>query len=171
VFIDQKRRSMAMPITNRTLPGGTVLAGRYKGQTYRCTVLEHEGKLAFSLDDNSIHPSLSAAASKVMGGVSANGWRFWSLESDLPAKDEKPGKQEKALKARTERIATKMVKVIRKLPNQRGVPEGSMKFWCSGCMKAFVAETTLIPETCPEGHAAEMADEFAGVPKEAAERD
>lgn len=60
-----------------------------------------------------------------------------------------------------------MVKVIKKLPNQRGVPEGSMKFWCSSCMKAFVAETTLIPDACPEGHARETADEFEGAPNEA----
>ena len=75
-----------MPITDRNLPAGAVLVARYKGQTYRCTVLEHEGKLAFSLDDNSIHSSPSAAASKVMGGASANGWRFWSLEGELTEK-------------------------------------------------------------------------------------
>jgi len=155
-----------MPITNRNLPAGTVLAGRYKGQTYRCTVLENEGRLAYSLEDNSIHPSPSAAASKVMGGTSANGWRFWSLEGDLP---EKSSKTVKAETAKTPSIATKMVKVIKKLPNQKGVAEGSTKFFCSGCMKAFVAQTTLVPEQCPEGHAREMADEFAGMPKEAAE--
>jgi hypothetical protein len=158
-----------MPITNRNLPAGTVLAGRYKGQTYRCTVLEHEGKLAFSLDDDSIHPSPSAAASKVMGGTSANGWRFWSLEGDLPEKPAKDEKPAKAGKAAPVSIATKMVKVIKKLPNQKGVPEGSTKFFCSGCMKSFIAETALIPEQCPEGHNREMADEFAGTPPEAAE--
>ena len=155
-----------MPITNRNLPAGTVLAGRYKGQTYRCTVLENGGRLAYSLEDNSIHPSPSAAASKVMGGTSANGWRFWSLEGDLP---DKATKTVKAETPKTASIATKMVKVIKKLPNQKGVAEGSTKFFCSGCMKAFVAETTLIPEQCPEGHTREMADEFAGVPREAAE--
>src|SRR5678815_4236255 len=122
---------MAMPITNRNLPAGSILAGRYKGQTYRCTVLENEGRLAYSLEDNSIHPSPSAAASKVMGGVSANGWRFWSLESDLPPK---PSKAEK--KTAAQPIATKMVKIIKKLPNQKGVAEGSTKFFCSACMKA-----------------------------------
>jgi hypothetical protein len=95
-----------------------------------------------------------------------NGWRFWSLESDLP---EKPEKAEKAEKARPTSIAMKMVKVIKKMPNQKGVAEGSTKFWCSACMKAFIAETTLVPEQCPEGHAREMADEFAVVPQEASE--
>lgn len=154
-----------MPITNRNLPAGTVLTGRYKGQTYRCTVLEDEGKLTFSLEDNSIHPSPSAAASRVMGGVSANGWRFWTVESDLREKAARADNAEKHPVGKT--VATRVVKVIKKLPNQKGVPEGNTKFWCSGCMKAFVAETTLIPETCPGGHAREAADEFASVPKEA----
>lgn len=156
-----------MVIENRNLAAGTVLAGRYKGTRYECTVLEAEGKTAYSLEDGSIHPSPSAAASKVMGGGSVNGWRFWSLATEV---EEKPAKAEKAPKAaKTESIATKMVKVIKKLPNQKGVPEGSTKFFCSGCMKAFIAQTTNVPETCPEGHARETADEFAGVPKEAAE--
>ena len=139
---------------------------RYKGTRYECTVLEADGRKAYSLEDGSIHPSPSAAASKVMGGTSANGWRFWSLATELP---EKPVKAEapKAGKTKSEPIATKMVKIIKKLPNQKGVAEGSTKFFCSACMKAFVAETTLVPEKCPEGHAREMADEFAGVPKEA----
>jgi hypothetical protein len=163
-----------MPITHRNLPAGATLVARFKGQTYRCTVLENEGKLAYSLEDNSIHPSPSAAASKVMGGTSANGWRFWSLEGDLPEKPatvEKPPKTNTAVKAEPASIATRMIKVIKKLPNQKGVPEGSTKFFCSGCMKAFVAEGNSIPQSCPEGHAREMADEFAGVPKEAAETD
>lgn len=154
-----------MPITNRNLPAGATLVARYKGQTYRCTVLENEGKLAFTLEDNSIHPSPSAAASKVMGGTSANGWRFWSLEGDLP---ETPAKAEKATKAKDSSVATKLVRTIKKMPNQKGVPEGSAKFWCSCCMKSFVAEGNAVPETCPEGHAKEQADEFAAVPKEAA---
>lgn len=152
-----------MTIENRNLEAGTILAARYKGKRYECTVLESEGMKAYSLQDNSIHRSPSAAASKIMGGASVNGWRFWSLASEL---GEKPAKETKPAPTS---IATKMVKVIRKMPNQKGVAEGSTKFWCSGCMKAFVAETTLVPEACPEGHAREMADEFAGVPKDAPE--
>jgi hypothetical protein len=41
--------------------------------------------------------------------------------------------------------------------------------WCSACMNAFVAERTLVPEQSPQGHAREMADQLAGVSKEAAE--
>ena len=59
--------------------------------------------------------------------------------------------------------------MIKKLPNQKGAPEGSTKFWCSACMKSFVAEGTAIPETCPEGHVKEQTDDFAGKPTEAPE--
>ncbi len=150
-----------MTIENRNLEAGTILAARYKGKQYECTVLESEGMKAYSLEDGSIHRSPSAAASKLMNGASVNGWRFWSLAADL---QEKPAKETKPAPTN---IATKMVKVIKKMPNQKGVAEGSTKFWCSSCMKGFVAETTLVPESCPEGHPREMADEFAEEPKEA----
>ena len=149
-----------MVIENRNLAAGTILAGRYKGKRHECTVLESEGVKAYSLEDGSIHKSPSAAASKLMGGGSVNGWRFWSLAADL---QEKSAKETKTAPTS---IATKMVKVIKKMPNQKGVAQGSTKFWCSSCMKSFVAETTLVPEACPDGHARETADEFA-VPKEA----
>ncbi len=148
-----------MVIENRNLEAGTILAGRYKGKHYECTVLESEGVKVYSLEDGSIHKSPSAAASKLMHGASVNGWRFWSLAT---GGDEKPARGAKPTKS----IATKTLKVIKKMPNQKGVAEGSTKFWCSGCMKAFVAESLLPPETCPEGHARELADEFAGVPTE-----
>ena len=140
-----------MVIGNRNLEAGTLLAGRYKGKRYECTVLESEGVKAYSLEDGSIHKSPSAAASKLMDGASVNGWRFWSLAIE--------GEEKPAREAKPTSLATKTVKVIKKMPNQKGVPEGSTKFWCSGCMKAFVAETTLVPEQCPEGHARDTADE------------
>lgn len=154
-----------MPINDRNLPAGTVLAGRYKGQTYRCTVLEHEGALAFALEDNSIHKSPSAAASKIMNGASVNGWRFWSLEGELPEAASKADKP-----ATTKGVATKLVRQIKKLPNQKGVPEGMTKFHCSACMESFLSETAE-PETCPAGHPRETADEFAATPKDAASAD
>ena len=150
-----------MVIEDRNLAAGTILAGRYKGKQYECTVLESEGVKAYSLEDGSIHKSPSAAASKLMDGASVNGWRFWSLAGETeakPAKAERPAKKASA--------TIRVEKVIKRVPNQKGVPEGSTKWWCSACMKAFVAEGTVIPEACSEGHAREVADEFAGVPKE-----
>ncbi len=151
-----------MVIGNRNLAAGTVLAGRYKGTRYECTVLESEGVKAYTLEDGSIHRSPSAAASKLMDGASVNGWRFWSLTTEVEAKPEKEAKP--AAKAAS--VATKVVRVIRKMPNQKGVAEGSTKWWCSGCMKAFVTESVELPEQCTEGHLKEQTDEFAPVPAE-----
>jgi hypothetical protein len=152
-----------MVVENRDLAAGTVLSGRYKGKRYECTVLESDGVKAYALEDGSIHKSPSAAASKLMGGASVNGWRFWSIAGEAepePIKADKP--------ARATAAATKLVKIIKRVPNQRGVAEGSLKWWCAACMKAFVAAGNTIPETCPEGHAREAAEEFARVPEEEA---
>ena len=146
-----------MPIKHRNLSAGTVLAGRYKGKTYRCTVQERDGELVFALDDNSIHRSASAAASKAIGGGSVNGWRFWTLEEDPTEKAVKTPKRSSGGKA----ASTKVVKVIKRVANQKGVPEGSTKWWCSACMKGFVAEGEAVPEICLEGHPRESTDEIA----------
>ena len=86
---------MALP--NRDLKVGTKLEARYKGQVYRAEVAAGEdGKLAYRLEDGQEFTSPSAAGSAVMGGVACNGWRFRSLEGDLPAKAEKPKREAKA---------------------------------------------------------------------------
>ena len=144
-----------MPITDRNLPAGAVLAGRYKGQTYRCTVLEHEGELAYSLDDNSIHGSVSAAASAVMGGASVNGWRFWSIEGEEPVT---PPKEQEAKEASP---AKRVFKNLKRTPNQKGVEEGQERWFCSACQKGFTVPAKTTPEACPEGHPAEVEDELA----------
>jgi len=152
-----------MAIENRDLTAGTILVGRYKRTTYRCTVLEVDGRKAYSLEDGSIHNSPSAAASKLMKGGAVNGWRWWTAEADFVDKPPKPLKATTA----TTSVATKLMRVIKRIPNQKGVDEGFTKWHCSACMESFVAEGTTLPAACPKGHAAESADELAGAPKEA----
>ena len=77
-----------------------------------------------------------------MKGVACNGWRFWSLEGELPEKKEKTTTSGKG----------KQVKLIKRVPNQKGVDEGQMKWFCSSCMKSFVTDSTDEPDSCPEGH-------------------
>jgi hypothetical protein len=144
-----------MTIEDRNLAPGTVLAGRYRGTIHTCTVVESEGKTAYALDDGSIHSSPSAAASKLMGGKSVNGWRFFSLADDLP--EGRKAKPEG--KASAPRVA-KTVTVIKKVPNQRGVPEGQVRYHCSACMESWFSEDTD-PQVCPKGHARVSPDEFA----------
>ena len=150
-----------MPITDRNLGAGTKLVATYKKERFECLVLEdHEGNLGFELirvsdgQAGEIYKSLSAAGSAVMGGVACNGWRFWTPEGEV-----KPPSEPKAKTAKTKKGA--LLKQIRRVPNQKGVPEGSTKWFCSACMKGFVAEWTTDPETCPEGHAREVEDTLA----------
>ena len=144
-----------MPITDRNLGAGTKLLATYKKQQHIVLVLEdHEGKLGFELDGGTIYKSLSAAGSAVMGGVACNGWRFWTPEGEV-----KPLSEPKPKAAKVKRNG--LLKQIRKVPNQKGVPEGSTKWFCSACMKGFVAEGTTDPEACPEGHPREVEDTLA----------
>jgi len=67
-------------IENRNLEVGTRLVANYKKAQYVCVVgKDEEGKLSFEVDGK-VFKSPSSAASHVMGGQAANGWRFWSVE-------------------------------------------------------------------------------------------
>ncbi len=95
-----------------------------------------------------------------MGGTACNGWRFWSVEGDEPARPE-PKAEKKARAGAKATGKPAVFKQIRRVPNQRGVPEGQTKFFCSACMNGFVADGGELPTACPEGHPAEVEDELA----------
>ncbi len=167
-----------MVIENRELVGGEEFVARYKGAEHRVLVLGDEATgFGFEVDgDGKIHRSLSAAGSAVMGGPACNGWRFWSRAGELPAgrvkaepkaspkpkADDAADGEASAPRAAKERKPSVM-KVIRRIPNQKGVEEGHTKFFCSACMASFVIEGATEPETCPKGHAKLQADELAQV--------
>jgi len=76
---------------NRKLEVGTTLVARYKKEEHQAEVVAGEGdKTLIRLADGREFTSVSAAGSAVMGGVACNGWRFWSLQGEQPAKAEKP---------------------------------------------------------------------------------
>jgi hypothetical protein len=93
-----------------------------------------------------------------MGGVACNGWRFWSPEGELK---ERPATEPRAKANGRSRTAT--VGNLKKIPNQKGVPEGQAKWHCSSCQKSFLAPAATEPESCPEGHARLVEDELAPV--------
>ena len=131
-----------MSIENRKLEPGTRLSARYKKQVYTTEVVETPEGLRFRLEDGREYKSPSAAGKAVVGGA-CNGWRFWSLEGEEPAtREEKPQAAEGNGKEH---------KLISRVPNQKGVPEGQTRYFCNACMKSFFTEGT--PERCPEGHA------------------
>ena len=132
-----------MALENRSLEAGTRLVARYKDQTYSAEVVHTEDGLRYRLEDGREFKSPSAAGSAVMGGVACNGWRFWSLEGQEPARKEpKANGKGKRSKFRT----------IKKLPNQQGLEEGQVRYFCSACQKSFLVEDGQEPEACPEGH-------------------
>ena len=135
-----------MAIENRDLPAGTRLVANYKKQRYVCVVeAGEEDKLVFALEDGRRYKSPSSAASAVMGGSAANGWKFWSLEGDAPKTEatEKPTKETKA----------KAFELFKRVPGT-GLEEGQYRIWCQACQKSFVT-TEAEPEACPEGHRAD----------------
>src|SRR5262245_5614900 len=98
--LDSHERRSAVAIDGGlrdTLKVDTVLVARYKGAEYRAEVFtDDEDKTRYRLADGREFKSPSAAASAVMGGIAANGWRFWSLEADKPATVAKPTPVKKA---------------------------------------------------------------------------
>jgi hypothetical protein len=135
-------------IENRNLLQGTRLVASYKKQTYVCTVEAGENGegLAFVLETGQRFKSPSAAGSHIMGGKAVNGWRFWSLEGYAPKAPTEPNPKAKSVKKGKAR------KLIYRVPNQLGTPEGKTKFFCAACMKGFLVDAGEQPSVCPEGH-------------------
>src|SRR5687767_2883905 len=121
-----------MAIKDRNLETGSVLVATYKKERYECRVDEEEGKQTFVLQDGRRFKSPSAAASAVMSGKAVNGWLFWSLAD----------RSEESIPAPQPSTATK--KLIRRLPNQKGIEAGKARYWCNGCMKSFIDEAASI---------------------------
>ena len=136
---------------------GTKLVARYKGADYEVEVVaSDEGKRRYRFADGREFKSPSAAASAVMGGQAANGWRFWSQEGEIPSvKTVKPTK----VKA----VSPAKVQQIRRTRSQKGTPEGQVKWACSSCMSTFLVEGDATPDACPDGHPREVVDDLANV--------
>lgn len=156
-----------MPITNRNLPAGTRLVAKYRGETWQAEVQDTEPTTYALLgehrltDQPAAFKSLSAAGSAIMGGIACNGWRFWSVEGDEPARAEKPAKTKaapkaKAAKPKTERKPrTRAEKFLRPYKDQEGLGEGEVRWWCSACLDSFVVFGNEEPTQCPNGHRAD----------------
>jgi hypothetical protein len=146
-----------MAIEHRTLRAGEILAATYKKAGHRVLVVgDEETGLGFELDGSTIYKSLSAAGSAVMGGTACNGWRFWTRVGEEGV--EPPGEEssQPAMAAKA-----KVIKVIRKMRVQTGVPEGEVKYFCSACQSAFLAAAGAEVVECLKGHAAEQIDDPA----------
>ena len=146
-----------MAIENRNLEPGTKLVARYKGETYTAEVVQTEDGIRYRTADGKLFKSPSKAGSHVMKGVACNGWRFWSREGELP--EPRPRQNDAATKPGTPKRKANPTRLIRRLPNQKGLAEGTSRWWCSSCMASFIHEEDGEPATCHEGHPREAAEE------------
>ena len=150
-----------MPIENRNLTKGTKLTGRYHKQTYSCEVVEDaEGKLHYKLEDGREFKSPSAAGMAITGH-SCDGWKFWSVvteenaaapdavndpvPSTEPTQNAEPVVEPVTIAAKTDTKKTGVFLV----PNQKGVPEGQIRWFCRDCGKSFMASAVEVPGVCP----------------------
>ena len=147
-----------MPIQDRNLAAGTRLAANYKKVRYVCEVgADEEGNQTFTVDGKTFK-SPSAAASHVMGGQAANGWRFWTPEGEATTPDvaadngETKAKPERKARAARSPRKFKLIKVMEEQPSD--LEEGQVAYWCAACQRSFVAGAET-PEVCPEGHRAD----------------
>ena len=170
-----------MPIEDRNLKPGTRLVGRYHKQSYSCEVIEGEGsKLCYRLGDGRVFKSPSAAGMAITGHA-CDGWVFWSVETvpATPATDplepqeesletqqviqtaeategeskqpgEAPAPTTVLVPAAEEPNPTK--KGFFRTPNQKGVTEGQVRWYCHDCGKSFLTATGQTPQSCPQGH-------------------
>ena len=148
-----------MPIENRNLTKGAKLTGRYHKQSYSCEVVENaEGKLRYKLEDGREFKSPSAAGMAITGHA-CDGWKFWSLQTEEtstpaePETKEQPAEQtpEHATQTtpNTDKTTSKKTGVFL-VPNQKGVPEGQIRWFCRDCGKSFIASAVEVPGICPQ---------------------
>ena len=156
-----------MAIEDRNIKAGQVFVARYKGEDYKATASEKDGKTTFAVDGiEGEFTSLSSAGSKVMNGVACNGWRFWSPEGQAPAPRGRKAKENsgtETTKTKTPRSRKpKKVQVVQKIKDQGGAEEGMIMYHCSACMDAFeLPKADAFPTECPQGPAAVQDDDLA----------
>lgn len=135
-----------MALTNRMLQRGERLAANYRGRTHYVEVVESDGNgNAFRLDTGDVFTSLSAAGSLVMGGISCNGWRFWSRVDDLRPPRHVAGRPAPAI----QRPRPQPNRNLRPIPSVSGKAPA---WWCSTCLAPFAHQEPGAPSQCPEGH-------------------
>jgi hypothetical protein len=151
-----------MPIENRNLTKGTKLTGRYHKQSYSCEVVENmEGKLRYRLQEGREFKSPSAAGMAITGHA-CDSWVFWSVQTEENAPTEnlevtpaaepnqtaEPIVEPAPTAAKTDPKKTGVFLV----PNQKGVPEGQIRWFCRDCGKSFITSAVEIPGVCPAKH-------------------
>ena len=141
-----------MPIENRNLKPGTKLTGRYHKQSYSCEVVENaEGKRRYRLEDGREFKSPSAAGMAITGHA-CDGWIFWSVETTAPVPETEQKEAPTEVTAQNADKADSKKTGVFLVPNQKGVPEGQIRWFCRDCGKSFMASAVEMPGVCPAKH-------------------
>ena len=94
-------------------------------------------------------------------GHACDGWVFWSVQTEANAPATQAENQEAAPAAETKQTlpvtetAPNATKTDSKktgvflVPNQKGVPEGQIRWFCRECGKSFITSAVEIPGICP----------------------
>lgn len=141
-----------MPLTNRNLAPGTVLAAHYKGVRYTCEVVASGDGVAYRVGDEEFE-SPSAAARWLTNASARNGWRFWSLAEELGEPRRRVARQP-GEPAPTPEPRGRVFRQVRPARRQTREAEGLTLYFCAACLDGFYSATE--PESCPQGHAARV---------------
>jgi hypothetical protein len=137
-----------MPIQDRNLEPGTVLAARYKGKHRTCEVVQTDDGLRYQLDNGELFNSPSSAGKAAMGGVACNGWRFWSV-----AGTERPRRERKAkpaTKPSTKKPAAKKKTTKTKKPRGKSAAmKSSDSYGCGVCGATFPTQKAAVAHAMP----------------------
>lgn len=142
-----------MPIENRNLRPGTRLVATYKKKTYLAEVVKgEEGKVKYRLQDGQEFKSPSAAGVAITSKA-CNGWMFWNVEEGVESYPwaEVPDDEQQA-KDSPDLQDPEQAKKFKKVPNQKAVPPGQVRYYCNECQESFTAPAEGTPEACPQGH-------------------
>jgi hypothetical protein len=166
-----------MPIENRKLEPGTKLIATYKKETYHALVVASaEGKVLYQLSpyDGREFKSPSSLGTAVTGKA-CNGWTFWSVDTSdtqtegedavAPVEAELNTPEEETPDSAGESESEEPIYVpleevmaepptpnFRRVPNQRGVPEGEVRLYCDACQASFTVPVDQTSDSCPMGH-------------------
>jgi hypothetical protein len=136
-----------MAISNREIKSGMVLTGKYHKVEYTCEVVENDGKLAYRVMGED-YKSISAAGSSVTGHP-CNGWVFWSVDTGKTASVPQPDAGKDAPAGEDVQADVDKKSVCRRTPNQKGVPQGQVRWHCYACRKSFLLPSAQVPAGCP----------------------
>ena len=134
-----------MPIKNRNLEPGTVLAARYKKQDRTCEVVLTDDGLRYKLDDGTEHKSPSSAGKAAMAGVACNGWRFWTVQGTETPTAEPKAKAEKPAKVPAKKkVANKSKTAKKPAAKVLRAKASDASYGCGVCNETFKTQKAAI---------------------------